>query len=103
MTDHPRGVPAGGVRAPDVLTVREVAARLQCCAETVKKLIRAGDLPARDIGTAKRPEYRVPIVLFDRWLANGRAADEPSAPPSPTKLLHTRAPRVAARAGDVAS
>jgi excisionase family DNA binding protein len=43
------------VDAPEsLLTVREVAAYLACAEETVKRLVRRGELPATRIGTRLR-------------------------------------------------
>ena len=44
-----------------VLTVAEAAAVLKCSKQTVTRLIRKGRLPATDLGTSRRSNYRLPV------------------------------------------
>jgi excisionase family DNA binding protein len=52
------------------LTVAEVARRLLCSEPTVRRRIRAGDLPAVKLGRSRNSAVRVPIDGLDAWLAS---------------------------------
>jgi excisionase family DNA binding protein len=47
---------------PRLLTVREVADMFGLSPWTVREMIKHGDLPYVDFGTAKLPNYRVDLV-----------------------------------------
>lgn len=49
----------------DVYTVREVSERMSIAEQTVRKLVRSGEIPSF------RPSHRrvvIPIVSFEQWL-----------------------------------
>jgi excisionase family DNA binding protein len=52
------------------LTVAEVAERLRCSEPTVRRRIRAGELPAVRLG-GPGTAVRVPIAGLDAWLWSG--------------------------------
>jgi excisionase family DNA binding protein len=52
----------------DLLRVDEVAARLDCNPESVRRLIRRGELPAVRLGSSDRAPFRVDRGELDRWL-----------------------------------
>jgi excisionase family DNA binding protein len=51
----------------EYLTVREVAAELSCSEPTVRRRIRAGELPAVRLG-GRGSAVRVPRAGLDAWL-----------------------------------
>ena len=53
----------GPLQGRNTLTVREWCAATGDKPDTVRKRIRSGEIPARDLnaGTGKRPRYRIPI------------------------------------------
>jgi excisionase family DNA binding protein len=57
------------------LTVAEVAAELACSEPTVRRRIRAGDLPAVELGGAGSA-VRVPRAALDAWLWAGPTVEE---------------------------
>jgi len=61
----------------DVLTGKQVAARLQLSDATVRKLARAGAIPSTKFG--KQLRFYWPAVA--EWMSTGRIA--PTAPPNP--------------------
>jgi excisionase family DNA binding protein len=84
-----RGGSGSRMTSPDVLTVSEVAARLGCCAATVKKRIRENRLPAINLGTERQPDYRIPVVQFEQLLSG--MWRQPSSPPDPVTFRGTLA------------
>jgi excisionase family DNA binding protein len=60
------------------VTVAEVAQRLRCSEPTIRRRIRAGDLPAVKLGHGRNSPVRVPAAGLDAWLrsvpAKGPAA-----------------------------
>lgn len=54
--------------AEEYLTVREAAAVLRVDKQTVYRLVWAGELPRTDIGTGKRPRFRIPRTGVDRFM-----------------------------------
>jgi excisionase family DNA binding protein len=56
-------------------TVKETAANLRVHEETVRRWIRAG-LPALNVGTRMRPDYRIKPAVLEAWLAD-RSESEP--------------------------
>lgn len=50
------------------MRVTEIAAQLQCSRAHVHELIATKKLPAINIGTGKRPEYRINAVDFQRFV-----------------------------------
>ena len=67
-----------------VLTVAEAAAVLKCSKQTVTRLIRKGRLPATDLGTARRSNYRLPAEGITRFQT--ASALPSSAAPTKRKL-----------------
>ena len=51
----------------EVLTLREAAAYLRLCPDTVKRRAQAGELPAAKVGRA----WRFRRAELDAWLADG--------------------------------
>lgn len=51
------------------LTIAEAARLLRMSVPTLRKLIKAGKVPAYDIGTGQRAHYRIPTdyVYSFRW------------------------------------
>jgi excisionase family DNA binding protein len=58
-----------GLDQPMVLTIREVATTLRCTEETVRNLVKTGELHAARLGP--RGDYRIPRVSLDRFLDGG--------------------------------
>jgi excisionase family DNA binding protein len=53
------------------------AARLAACHEaTIRRAVRAGDLPAVQLGP--RGHLRIPVVELERWLKPVRDPEEPT-------------------------
>lgn len=50
-----------------LLTVRQVAAKLQVCEKTVRRAIREGRLQARRLGHGARRSVRVPEEALEGW------------------------------------
>ncbi len=50
------------------LTVAEVAAELRCSEPTIRRRIRAGELPAVKLGTGRNSSIRIPRAALDAWL-----------------------------------
>jgi len=57
------------VDEPMVFTIREVAGKLRCTEETVRNLVKAGELHAARLGP--RGDYRIPRVALDQFLGGG--------------------------------
>ncbi len=57
---------------PELLRVGEVAARLRCTPEVVRRKIRSGELPALRLGRGRRAPLRVPADELDAWLYGAR-------------------------------
>lgn len=55
--------------APMVFTVREVAGKLRCAEETVRRLVKSGKLHAARLGP--RGDYRIPRAALDQFLGEG--------------------------------
>jgi excisionase family DNA binding protein len=55
------------------LRVAVIAERLDCSVAHVHELIATKRLPAIDIGTGRRPEYRVSAVDFQRFIESAAA------------------------------
>lgn len=53
---------------PKTLTVQEVAERLCVRSECVLRKIKEKELPASNIGTGKRPRYRVRVSALEKFL-----------------------------------
>jgi excisionase family DNA binding protein len=51
----------------EMRTVAEVAERLRCSEPTVRRRIRAGEIPAVRLG-APGSAVRVPVAALDAWL-----------------------------------
>lgn len=51
--------------------VKTTAESLQVNPETVRRWIRAG-LPALNVGTTERPDYRIEPAKLREWLESGR-------------------------------
>ena len=52
------------------LTVAEVAAELACSEPTVRRRIRAGEIPAVQLGGERSP-VRIPRAALEAWLWSG--------------------------------
>lgn len=50
------------------MTCREVADEVRCSIEHVRKMIRRGELLAKNIGTEARPRYRVSRTVFRAFM-----------------------------------
>lgn len=60
-----------------LLTVREAADVLRTHPQTVYRLVWAGDLDRVDIGTGKKPRFRIPSTSVQQFIKSrqrGRAA-----------------------------
>lgn len=57
----------------------DIAADLGCTVEHVHDLIRQGELRAVNIGTARRPYYRVPRAAYEDFLRRRTVRPEASA------------------------
>ena len=53
---------------PELLRVPEVAERLRCTPEVVRRKIRTGELPALRLGSGRRAPLRVPADELEDWL-----------------------------------
>lgn len=53
-----------------LLTPEQVGEELQLPVEHVRRRIRCGDLGGINIGTDRRPMYRVPRTALDKYLAD---------------------------------
>lgn len=51
-----------------VLTVKQVAAELETTPNWVRKMIRAGEIKASNVGTEKRPRYRVRRTVLSSFI-----------------------------------
>ena len=51
-----------------LVTVHEVAARLGQTEQTIRRKVRAGELPGVRIGQGPRAPLRVPSGFLDAWL-----------------------------------
>ena len=61
-------IPAGDELAAKLLTVAEVAERLQVSLWTAYRKIEAGLIPAVRLGSGKRAPIRVSEAELERWL-----------------------------------
>lgn len=52
----------------ELLRVSEVAARLRCSPEVVRRKIRSGELPGLRLGSGRRAPLRVPADELEAWL-----------------------------------
>jgi excisionase family DNA binding protein len=55
-------------RRGEYLTVAEVAAELGCSEPTIRRRIRAGELPATKLGHGRNSALRVPRAGLEMWL-----------------------------------
>jgi excisionase family DNA binding protein len=53
---------------PELLRVGEVAARLRCSPEVVRRKLRSGELPGVRLGSGPRAPLRVPADALEAWL-----------------------------------
>lgn len=53
-------------------TVKETAANLRVHEETVRRWVRGG-LPALNVGSEVRPDYRIEPAVLREWLANRKS------------------------------
>jgi excisionase family DNA binding protein len=53
---------------PQLLGVKEVALRLRCSEQTVRRRISEGSLPALRLGDGPRSPLRIDRAEFERWL-----------------------------------
>jgi excisionase family DNA binding protein len=58
---------------PRLLRVGEVAARLDCNPETIRRKIARGELPGIRIGYGPRAPFRVDSSELETWLASRHA------------------------------
>lgn len=56
-------------RAPQLLTLKEVGARLGISHDSVQRLVVAGGLPVVDVGAGSRPRLRVSESALAAWIA----------------------------------
>lgn len=68
MLDHPSTVYSGPERRRSLLAVDQVAERLGVSPPFVTRLIRAGALTASNIGSERRPLYRVAEAAVTAYL-----------------------------------
>jgi excisionase family DNA binding protein len=61
---------------PRLLRVDEVAARLDCNPETVRRMARRGELPALRLGSGTRSPLRIPADELVGWLNTHRLPRE---------------------------
>ena len=61
-------MPADPSASAPLLTTRDEAARLLCCcARTIDKMVRTGELPVVHVGRA----VRIPIAAISQYVAQG--------------------------------
>lgn len=58
-----------GERRRSLLTLREVAVRLNVSVDTVRKLVREQQIHVIDVGFGGRRQYRVSEEALSAWLA----------------------------------
>ena len=76
-----------------LLTVAEVARRLQQSERTVRDKIASGALPAIRIGTGPRAPIRVDLAELEAWLKRGRSdPHERCAPDNAAPVVERRPP-----------
>jgi excisionase family DNA binding protein len=56
------------VHTSPYLRVSEVASELGCSEATVRRRIRAGDLPAVRLGDSPNSGVRIPVAALQAWL-----------------------------------
>jgi excisionase family DNA binding protein len=66
--------------APELLTVREVAERLRCSEDTVRRRVAAGELPAVRTGAGPRTPLRVKATVLDQFIYG-----DPASPKAPSR------------------
>jgi len=52
----------------ELLTVEQVARRLSVSADTVRRRIRSGEIPAVRLGSSERHPLRVSSIALEQWL-----------------------------------
>lgn len=62
MSDLPTGVA--------YYTISELAAHLRVSEMTIQRAVRAGDLPALQLGLGTRPTVRIPVADAHEWIIN---------------------------------
>jgi excisionase family DNA binding protein len=67
---------------PNLLTVQEAADLLRVHHQTVRRRIRAGDLPAFRLGADPHSELRIKRGDLEQWLYGEPEGEPPSDPPS---------------------
>ena len=53
---------------PEMLTVKEAAEKLKTSPEYVRGKIHSNEIKATNVGTEKRPRYRVSIKVVDKFI-----------------------------------
>ena len=66
---------------PELLRVGEVAARLRCTPEVVRRKIRSGELPGLRLGSGPRAPLRIPADALDAWLFSSKPPADGAAAP----------------------
>jgi excisionase family DNA binding protein len=78
MTPPLAGLPPGTAwPGRSMLYSFEAAAYLECTVEHIRHLIESGDLPAIDIGTGSRHNWRIKIESLEAWLKARNSAISP--------------------------
>lgn len=54
--------------------VAEIAASLSCSEETVRRMIRSGQIEALNVGTKSKPSYRLRPSAVELALSNGTSS-----------------------------
>lgn len=82
-----------------LLTVAQVAERLACKQDTVRRHILSGRLVGTNIGTQRQKNWRVSLEALDAFLAASSIIAPPKPPKQPVKALRYLAAAVGAQNG----
>lgn len=69
---------------PMMLTVPQVARRLQIARKRAYELVAAGQLPVVQLGRS----LRVPLAALNRWIEESTRPGRPSGAPEPLESTH---------------
>jgi len=69
---------------PEYLSINQAAAVAGLSATTIRREIKAGRLPASDIGTPAHPHYRIAKADLQLWMEKNRGGN--NIPPQPQRM-----------------